>query len=446
MPPSAGRGATARVGLLILGAVLVLVAGMFMIGEQNRLFTSKNRYTFTVASTGGLNEGNPVRLNGVNVGLVERITLPEDVRQQLLTVRISIERQYENRIRADSTAKIRTIGLLGDKYVEVSSGSPESRVIPPGGAIPTAPVTDVDQLLASGGDVVDNLVRISYSLNSILARIDRGEGLIGELTTDESGQIAERLDASLASVERLVAGVEAGKGPLGRLLRDDAMGNQIAAAVTDLEALMASANRGDGMVASVLRDPATRENFEATLAEARETAASLRRWTAEIEQGDGLVDRLLTDPGMGDRVSRDLEGIVSNLHEVAQKLNRGEGTAAKLINDPNIYDAVNDIIVGIDESPLLRWLVRSRQKKGIEKRYEEQSGQPAPRDGVEPEPPPGGDVPGAAAPPAPSAVPPSPPSATPPPAIPAPAAEPTATPPEPQPDPEAGESPASPAA
>ena len=192
--PSSGRGATVRVGLLVLGAVLVLLAGMFMIGEQNRIFTSKNRYFFEVASAGGLNEGNPVRLNGVNVGLVESITLPEDVRKQSLTVRISIERQYEERIRADSTARIRTLGLLGDKYVEVSSGSPEQAIIPPGGSIPTAPVTDVDQLLASGGDVVDNLVRISYSLNSILGRVDRGEGLLGELTTGESGDITERVD------------------------------------------------------------------------------------------------------------------------------------------------------------------------------------------------------------------------------------------------------------
>jgi phospholipid/cholesterol/gamma-HCH transport system substrate-binding protein len=394
--PHSGRGATVRVGLLVLGAVLVLMAGIFMIGEQNRIFTSKNRYTFTVASASGLNQGSPVRLNGVTVGLVERITLPEDVRQQLLTVRISIEKQYEERIRADSAVRIRTIGLLGDKYVEVSSGSPDAPVIPPGGVIPTAPVTDVDQLITSGGDVVDNLVRISYSLNSILGRVDRGEGLIGELTTGQSSGIAERLDATLASTQRLIADVEEGKGPLGRLLRDEVMANRLSAAVTDLEQLMASANRGDGLVASVLRDPHTRQDLEATLGEARQTAAQLRRWTAEIEQGDGLVDRLLTDSGMGDRVSRDLEGIVGNLHEVSRKLNRGEGTAAKLINDPNIYDAVNDIIVGVDESPLLRWLVRSRQKKGIAKRYQDESGQrAAPREEPEAQP---GNTPAAAPP------------------------------------------------
>src|SRR4029078_12673287 len=142
----------------------------------------KHQYPLTVDTAGGLSERNPVRLNGVNVGIVEDIMLPEDVRKQQLTVRISIERQYEARIRADSQARIRPIGLLGDKYVDVSSGSPNAPMIPPGGAIPTAPSTDVDQLLVSGGDVVDNMVRISYALSHILERVDRGEGVVGALT------------------------------------------------------------------------------------------------------------------------------------------------------------------------------------------------------------------------------------------------------------------------
>ncbi|HSS78080.1 MAG TPA: hypothetical protein VLV54_15225, partial [Thermoanaerobaculia bacterium] len=48
----------------------------------------------------------------------------------------------------------------------------------------------------------------------------------------------------------------------------------------------------------------------------------------------------------------------------------GNGSAAMLINDPQIYDAVNDIIIGVNESRILRWLIQNRQKKGIEKRYD----------------------------------------------------------------------------
>jgi phospholipid/cholesterol/gamma-HCH transport system substrate-binding protein len=371
-----GGGAQARVGLLVLGALVVLMAGLFLIGEQNRIFTKKNRYFITVESAGGLNEGNPVRLNGVNVGLVEKITLPEQVAEKNLTVRISIERQYEERIRADSEARIRTLGLLGDKYIEVSSGSPSAPVIPAEGTIPTAAATDVDKLIASGGDVVDNLVRISYSLNSILSRIDRGEGLVGQLTTDEAGGISDRLEQTLGAAQRVMDDLEAGKGTLGRVLRDEAMGERLERAVGSLESVMRQVEQGDGLAPALLNDAEMRAQFQSTLSEAQKTAAQLQRWSAEIEQREGLVDRLLTDEQMGEKVGRDLEAMVADLAGFAAKLNRGEGTAAKLVNDPQIYEAVKDILVGVDESKLLRWLIRNRQKKGIEKRYEQEQKKP----------------------------------------------------------------------
>jgi phospholipid/cholesterol/gamma-HCH transport system substrate-binding protein len=373
------RRAKIRVGLLVVGAAVALMAGLFMIGEQNRLFARKNRYTFTTKNVSGLNERNPVRLNGVTVGVVERITLPEDVHLQLLTVRISIERQYEERIRKDSTARIRTLGLLGDKYVEVTSGSPQAPMIQPGGSIPTAPDTDVDKLIASGGDVVDNMVRISYSLSRILERADRGEGLIGQLTTDEPGNMGEQIATTLTSVQRVMDRIDQGKGAFGRLVSDERLGNELASAVGRLESLLAQAERDDNLMASLLRSPETRASFESTLAEARQAATSLKTWTAAVEGNDSVANRLLTNEEVGARVGRDFEAIVHDLSSVASKLDRGKGSAAMLINDPKIFDAVNDIVVGVNQSKMLRWLIRNRQKKGIETRYKAAGGPPVSR-------------------------------------------------------------------
>src|SRR4029079_15083591 len=56
-----------------------------------------------------------------------------------------------------------------------------------------------------------------------------------------------------------------------------------------------------------------------------------------------------------------------------------QGTAGKIINDPSVYESINEILIGINESKLLRWLIRNRQEKGSEKRYQiEQSRPPAP--------------------------------------------------------------------
>jgi hypothetical protein len=64
--------------------------------------------------------------------------------------------------------------------------------------------------------------------------------------------------------------------------------------------------------------------------------------------------------------------LVQQLNEAVRKLNAGQGTAGKLISDPTVYESINDILIGINESRLLRWLIRNRQQKGMEKRYKEE--------------------------------------------------------------------------
>lgn len=367
----ASKRSPVRVGLLVLSALAALAVGVFLIGDQNRLFASKNDYYFTSANVAGLNEGNPVRLNGVTVGLVQDIELPQQADVSELRVEISIERRYSDRIREDSQARIRTLGLLGDKYVDVTSGSPEAPKIPPGGRISTEAATNVDKLIASGEDVMDNLVAISHSFRNILTRVDRGEGFVGELTTEQGEELSDKLRDALDSIDRVATSIDEGEGPLGRLLHDEAMGDRIAGSLARLESILDKAEHGPGLLPAMLDDEDLKEEARGTLADLREAAASVRSFSTEIQEGDGLATKLLTDEAYAEKVSRELESLIENLNEVSTKLNRGEGTAARLINDPQIYDAAQDIVVGVDESRLLRWLIRNRQKKGIEVRYEE---------------------------------------------------------------------------
>ena len=130
---------------------------------------------------------------------------------------------------------------------------------------------------------------------------------------------------------------------------------------------------------------------------------------------DALLPRLVKDKEYGREVTEQLRQFVERLNEVSREaLDRGTARRRKLINDPQIYDAVNDIIVGVNESRILRWLIRNRQKKGIEKRYddtkkaiEEAGGTPAPLDKLPetPEETPTGGSPAAPGRPAPAAEP-----------------------------------------
>lgn len=402
MSPSASPAARAfRVGLVILIAAAVLAAGIFLIGDKNNLFSSKNEYYVDFNSVSGLKPGSPIELNGVEVGTIKRVDLPENPWKRQIKVWLEIDSRFANRIRGPvdpaqkvdgqlgSVARIKTLGLLGDKFIEINSGSPGYPIIPSGGEIPAAQPTNVDALIASGEDVMDNVVEISSSLNKVLDRMERGEGILGQLTKDtpESRRLQESLVGTSESLQRIADTIEHGKGPIPRMLNDRALADQLARSLDRFEGLLAQAQNGPGLLPGLLNDASSRQQFNDTLASLNKVARDLQAFTADLETSDALLPRLVKDEEYGREVAEQVRQFVTRLNEVSAKVSEGKGTAAKLINDPQIYEAVNDIIIGINESRILRWLIRNRQKKGIEKRYddtkkeiEEQGGTPPPLD------------------------------------------------------------------
>jgi len=374
-----------RVGLVILAALAVLAVGIFIIGSRNNLFSRKNPYYVDFNTASGLKPGSPVELNGVDVGTIQKVDLSKNPWKRQIRVWLEVESQYAARIRGPvdesgvvegqppSVARIKTLGLLGDKYIEISSGSPIYPVIPSEGAIPAAQPTNVDALVASGEDVMDNVVQISHSLNRILDRMDRGEGILGQLTKDtpDSRRLQQSLIGTSESMQRIAFTIEHGQGPLPRMLNDRALADQLARSLDRFESLLAEAQNGPGLLPGLLNDPGTRAQFDDTLASLHKVAKDLQDFTADLDKSDALLPRLVKDKEYGREVADQVRQFVRRLNEISTKISEGQGSAAKLINDPQIYDAVNDILVGVNESRLLRWLIRNRQKKGIEKRYED---------------------------------------------------------------------------
>lgn len=374
MPFPKARAKDARkVGLLVLAALAVLAVAVFVIGQERQLFRSKNRYFVDLQNVSGLKHGNPVQLNGVDVGAVEEVILPRDPARKFIRVWFTIDQRYADRVRADSRAQMKTLGLLGDKFVAVSSGSPGFPVIDANGQIPAAPVTNVEALLASGEDLMDNVTTISHQLRNILGRVERSEGLLGDLTTDsETGKkLRESLLGTVEAAERIAQKAESGEGALPRLLNDRELADRLSRSVSQLEAVLTEVREGGGLLPTLIRDPAPRQSFQEILANLQQTTGDLRQFASDVEAGRGLLPKLIKDEEYGRQLTGELLQIIRKLDALTDKLSAGEGTAAKLINDPQVYDSINDILIGVNESKLLRWLIRNRQKAGIEKRYED---------------------------------------------------------------------------
>jgi phospholipid/cholesterol/gamma-HCH transport system substrate-binding protein len=380
---------TIRVGLLVAASLLVLMIFVFFIGSEQKIFSRKNEYKVRLDNVTGLAEGNPVKISGVTVGVIKDITLPRDPKMRDVDIVLMVDRKYADRIRTDSRARLKKLGLLaGDSYIDISPGSPKFDATEPGAMIPAARQTNVDQLISSGEDLVDNFVQISYSLKNILGRVDRGEGLIGELTTtpETKQRITDTFLTTLNKTNAILGHVESGKGLVGRLVYDDAYATSLTGSIQEsarsLQTLVAnvegSLKSGQGMIPALLSDPEGKKKVFELVDNLKTTSSNLAAISASYQSGQGLVPRLMNDKVYGDQALNEFTGLLHQLNDTVAKLNRGEGTAGKLVNDPSVYESVNDILIGINESKLLRWLIRNRQQSGIQKRYDTESSKPAP--------------------------------------------------------------------
>ncbi len=137
-----------RLGLFIVTTLLILAAGVFLIGEKRFLFRHTYRLEAEFQNVAGLDNGADVRVGGIHLGTVKYISLPSGPSGKLIVV-MDLADSTKNIIRQDSVATIKTEGLLGDKYVEVSFGSEKAGAIESGDTIKgETPVDFSDAALA----------------------------------------------------------------------------------------------------------------------------------------------------------------------------------------------------------------------------------------------------------------------------------------------------------
>src|SRR3954447_15428639 len=209
-----------RVGIVVLFALMAVMLGIFMVGRRANLFKKKFPYETRFESASGLVGGNPVRLNGVTVGNVLEVILSPDPADRTVRVVYDVDRRAAPRLRKGTRASIKTIGLLGDKYVDLEGGTAEEAEVPIGGVIPAAPGAGIEKLLEGGGDLIGDLSAIARALKNILGRTEEGKGFLGALTTDspESGRLGEDLHGTLGNLNAILSKVNNGKGLAGRLI------------------------------------------------------------------------------------------------------------------------------------------------------------------------------------------------------------------------------------
>src|SRR5437763_964111 len=211
---------TARVGFLVFVALAILIANIMSLGGEQKFWERKVQYEVHFARTNGLQVGAPVSLTGVTIGSVAEMRFPPDPTASYIQVLVNVLGEATPRIHDNSVATIRTFGLLGDRYIELSSGSPDAAPLPPGSLISSIDPVDYEAVLGQSGDIVTNVVEVTASLRVVLQALARGEGLLGAMVRNRERGRARRVARRHRPPELAPRRVQGGIGALALRRRD----------------------------------------------------------------------------------------------------------------------------------------------------------------------------------------------------------------------------------
>jgi len=287
---------------LIAGVVLVELAGGFNFFKQG----VRIRARFNTVQE--LQKGDPVRMAGVEIGRVENIKLVEN------KVEVTIKVSKDAEIKTDSKATVKFTGLMGQNFVSISFGAPTAPKISDGAELETTEQADLSSIMTKldnvatgveglaknlGGDNLNNLLgpfvdfmkqnnprltTILLNMQTLSSQIAEGKGTVGKLIADETlyssaVNAVTNLNHTAQDIQTLVAdaktavnqtkdminNVNAGKGTLGMLTKDEALYRETTTAMGNLREIFQKINQGHGSVGKLVNDESLYKNVKMTL-------------------------------------------------------------------------------------------------------------------------------------------------------------------------------------
>lgn len=318
-----------RVGLFVLVGLLVLAVAIFYVTGAG-VWGPKYRIKTYLPEAAGLATGAPVRLDGVEIGNVERISIvprergkPPD-HMHNVEVDMRLDRRYQNDILTDSVATLVTEGLLGNRYVNIQRGY-TGVPVKDGQAVPGVEEKAIQEVVERSADVLANLQALSEDVQDLISGVRKGRGTLGKLLTDD--QAYKHLSSILAKGDEIATTVQSGQGTLGKLVVSDEMGNKVEKTVDQLNTILADVRAQKGTLGKLLYDPTLYD-------QAKQAISNGNAVIGDVRAGKGTLGKLATDETLYNK----LRDTSSSLSEATAKLNRDNNTMGKLFSDPHLYD------------------------------------------------------------------------------------------------------------
>lgn len=280
--PARSANREVKVGAFVIAGVAAFLIALFTLTDVG---TFRGRYytTTVIENAGGMRNGDPVQMRGVNIGRVVQFGMvPNGV-----AVRMEIYNRYQ--IPEDSEALIRSAGLLGGMVVNVIPGTSEERIAD-GGLLPGT--VEQDLMSSAGG--------LGIEAEAVLGRAQR---LLSDETIGAVGASMQDLRVLLADMSALAANQRQELAELSGSLRRSAAGVERATSGPELERAVANL---DELTA----------RLEETTRTLNSASSSLDVVLGRIERGEGTLGLLTTD----DALYGNLNGAAASLRELVEDI------------------------------------------------------------------------------------------------------------------------------
>lgn len=342
-----------RVGVFVLVAIVILVFLVLNASGDINPFSKKLHLKARFVDANGLREGSEVRLAGVRVGKVEKITLlpPSDVPnaprvEALMTIDSSIDGQpASQRIRSDSTAQQGSPSLLGNEMlINITPGTAVGSAVQEGAILPSSSSNTVNDFATSGTDLAQRLSKLSDEISGIVRDVKDGKGTVGKLFSDE--QLYNNLNATIVETEDVMKQVRSGNGSASKFINDPELYTNANEIAVSLRGIANDLRAGRGTAGKLLTDDELYVRINRTADRLDRSVDQINSMIAEINAGHGTLGRLIKD----EQLYNDARSAIARFNTTAERIDtmvaaaqRGEGTVGKLLTDDTLYSNVNQL-------------------------------------------------------------------------------------------------------
>jgi len=308
-----------KVGAVILAALTVLAVAIYKLGQAANLFSRRYELIVFLPNASGLRAGGAVFVAGQLAGTINAIEfmpVSYDTTKHL-RVRMAIDHNLQPQIRGDSKAKVKTLGLLGDKIIDISIGTPRYQSLREGDTLALAPSLDYEAVLAQAAGAVNDMVGLTHDLRQITGGLIDGRGTVGQLMTNRA--LYDQLLNTLGRANTMLAGFENPNGSFGRMLRDPTLYEKFVGVIQSADSLVVALNDKNGTIGRLLRDD-TLYTHMVSMAAAGDSLMKT------LSGGQGLAGRLLNDPALYDKLNKlttDLSAIIDDVRKDPRKFTKG---------------------------------------------------------------------------------------------------------------------------